>query len=165
MEQQQQQLFDLHLGDNQVIYFANAHGRSGSDGEGGGAAPPRGGDSSEIVPENVRLDCYGPEDLMDKNNTTTNNNASTTNRFDRIKILAFLGMVWEFPNEDYEEIWQKHFRDLLEYKATHGNCNVPQKAFGRLSWWVKIQRELYRRGRQASREPELKPVRERKQRG
>jgi Helicase associated domain len=62
---------------------------------------------------------------------------------ERIEVLTHLGMVWEFPNEDYEEIWQGHFQDLSQFKTEHGHCNVPQKGYGKLSWWVKIQRELY----------------------
>jgi hypothetical protein len=39
---------------------------------------------------------------------------------ERIQVLSHLGMVWEFPNEDYEEIWQNHFRQLVEFKEKNG---------------------------------------------
>ena len=140
-------LVDIPFGDHGV-YFANAYGRncneSNENGEGEGEDNTNSsGDNNkdmEVVADNVRLDCYSPSDLLPLPLTFK---TTTSTRFERIKILSFLGMVWEFPNEDYEEIWQKHFRDLLDYKGRHGNCNVPQKGYGRLSWWVKIQRELY----------------------
>ncbi|OEU21523.1 hypothetical protein FRACYDRAFT_180401, partial [Fragilariopsis cylindrus CCMP1102] len=93
--------------------------------------------------DNVRLDLVGGKIFNEGLILNGKNFYSDGNRFERIKVLTFLGMVWEFPNEDYEEIWQKHFRQLMEYKEKHGNSNVPQKGFGKLSWWVKIQRELY----------------------
>ena len=120
---------DITLGD-EAFYFANAYGRS-NDNEATSRDP-------EALPDNIKLDCYNPE--LDAAKQPNNDR---TARFDRIKALSVLGMVWEFPNEDYEEIWQKHFQDLLVFKAQHGHCNVPQKGHGRLSWWVKIQRELY----------------------
>jgi hypothetical protein len=136
---------DIPIGDHGV-YFANAYGRNDNEiGEGEDNTNTTSGDNkdAEVVADNVRLDCYSPSDLLEQSSSSLPPPSKTTNRFERIKILSFLGMVWEFPNEDYEEIWQKHFRDLLDYKTRHGNCNVPQKGYGRLSWWVKIQRELY----------------------
>ena len=120
---------DVTIGD-EAFYFANAYGRS-TENEATSRDP-------EALPDYIKLDCYNPE--LD---AATKPNNDRTARFDRIKALSTLGMVWEFPNEDYEEIWQKHFQDLLVFKAQHGHCNVPQKGHGRLSWWVKIQRELY----------------------
>jgi Helicase associated domain len=62
---------------------------------------------------------------------------------ERVDVLTELGMVWEFPNDDYEHIWQTRFKELVDFKEQHGHVNVPQKGHGSLSWWVKIQRELY----------------------
>jgi hypothetical protein len=39
---------------------------------------------------------------------------------ERIQVLTHLGMPWEFPNEDYEEIWQNHFRQLVQFKEENG---------------------------------------------
>jgi hypothetical protein len=39
---------------------------------------------------------------------------------ERIQVLTHLGMAWEFPNEDYEEIWQNHFRQLVQFKEENG---------------------------------------------
>ncbi|KAL3923496.1 MAG: hypothetical protein SGARI_006205, partial [Bacillariaceae sp.] len=52
--------------------------------------------TTTTTPENVRLDA------------------------ERISVLSHLGMMWEFPNEDFEEIWQTHLQQLMEFKEKNG---------------------------------------------
>ena len=136
--------FDIVVEDH-GIYFENAYGRNLRD-EHLDPIDAASAAQETVVPDNVRLDCYTASDLAIDSKLEYHHvhpKQCVNQRFDRIRVLHHLGFIWEFPNEDYEEIWQKHFKELLEYKAKHGNCNVPQKGHGRLSWWVKIQRELY----------------------
>ena len=39
--------------------------------------------------------------------------------------------------------WETQFNDLLEYKAKHGDCDVPRRRQGKLGPWVSFQRRLY----------------------
>ena len=61
---------------------------------------------------------------------------------ERIKLLEDLGFEWS-PQDNS---WNDRYDELVEYKAEHGNCLVPQrysknKALGR---WVDTQRTQYR---------------------
>ncbi|GFH61992.1 hypothetical protein CTEN210_18468 [Chaetoceros tenuissimus] len=53
----------------------------------------------------------------------------------------------EVKDYKYSEIWQERYKQLKEYKAENGHCNVPQryepnKALGT---WVRRQRQEYRK--------------------
>jgi len=50
----------------------------------------------------------------------------------RIQRLEQLGFVWTLRDD-----WQKHYQELNDYKAQHGNCNVPARyvANRRLGIW------------------------------
>ena len=41
--------------------------------------------------------------------------------------------------------WETRFKELVQYKAKHGDCNVPQRQ-GQLGWWAVTQRQSYRKG-------------------
>ena len=43
----------------------------------------------------------------------------------------------------YDEQWNARFKELLDYRSQHGDCNVPQK-HGTLGTWVTSQRSAYR---------------------
>jgi hypothetical protein len=83
------------------VYFANAEGRG--DGVAVVKKEPKKSKDSDGVPENLQLDLYlGPSDLMESSKSIqAKANNPTTIRFDRIKTLASLGFVWEFPSADY----------------------------------------------------------------
>eukprot|EP00547_Thalassionema_nitzschioides_P016770 CAMPEP_0194235998 /NCGR_PEP_ID=MMETSP0158-20130606/3355_1 /TAXON_ID=33649 /ORGANISM="Thalassionema nitzschioides, Strain L26-B" /LENGTH=226 /DNA_ID=CAMNT_0038969631 /DNA_START=58 /DNA_END=738 /DNA_ORIENTATION=+ len=56
----------------------------------------------------------------------------------RIKMLDEIGFIWD----SHQAKWEQMFRDLLEYKKKHGDCDVPckyppNKALG---LWVTRQR-------------------------
>ncbi|EJK44240.1 hypothetical protein THAOC_37237, partial [Thalassiosira oceanica] len=42
----------------------------------------------------------------------------------------------------YEEKWNARFKELLDYKSEHGDCNVLDK-HGKLGKWVSLQRSAY----------------------
>lgn len=62
---------------------------------------------------------------------------------ERREKLEALGFAWQVRNRPE---WDQRFQQLLEYKAVHGDCKVPQhykenKALGK---WVAKQREQYK---------------------
>ncbi len=63
---------------------------------------------------------------------------------DRLAALKSIGFVW--AKRKGQATWDTKFKQLLEYKAKHGDCLIPTKysknpALGR---WVSTQREQYR---------------------
>ncbi len=64
---------------------------------------------------------------------------------ERTKRLDELGFAWRLVEQ---EAWQRMLERLIEFKATHGHCNVPQKGGGdkRLGKWVNTQRTHFKRG-------------------
>lgn len=53
---------------------------------------------------------------------------------DRIAKLNEAGFVWMTKVS-----WKTHFEELVEYKNTHGDCNVPCDStdYAELGMWVK----------------------------
>lgn len=66
---------------------------------------------------------------------------------DRIKKLDKLGFVWS-PGD---RVWKQHYQRLLEYKAEHGDCNVPEhwRPDLQLAGWVQRQRIARRKNKLA----------------
>ncbi|AFP65231.1 hypothetical protein CMESO_28 (nucleomorph) [Chroomonas mesostigmatica CCMP1168] len=67
----------------------------------------------------------------------------------RIESLKKLNFNWapgkSFP---FDSAWNKRFKELQYFKTLHGHCNVPCK-FGmnkELGYWVKNQRQFYKKG-------------------
>ncbi|KAL7554464.1 hypothetical protein ACHAWF_019027 [Thalassiosira exigua] len=60
---------------------------------------------------------------------------------ERIRRLEGLGFTWSVRPEPVT-MWNKKFQELLAYKATYGNCMVPQRyqANPQLGTWVHTQR-------------------------
>ncbi len=48
-----------------------------------------------------------------------------------------IGFVWN----EYEEKWNKTYKELCEFKEQYGHCNVNENKFKKLGMWVSIQRE------------------------
>lgn len=74
---------------------------------------------------------------------------------DRIKMLEDLGFVWD----SHQLVWEKMFRELMEYKERHGDCDIPSKypANSVLATWATRQRsqyKLYITGKKSSITPE-----------
>ena len=59
---------------------------------------------------------------------------------DRIKKLDDLGFVWDY----LAAAWEEMFAELLAYKQTHGDCNVPFKRDPLLGQWCLTQRRYYK---------------------
>ena len=64
---------------------------------------------------------------------------------ERGKRLDEIGFSWRLVER---EAWQRMLERLIEFKDTHGHCNVPQKGGGdkRLGNWVNTQRTHFKRG-------------------
>ena len=61
---------------------------------------------------------------------------------DRIDRLSSIGFKWVLV----EKVpWEIRFKELVEYKANHGDCNVPQSQ-GKLGKWVDRQRSNHKDG-------------------
>lgn len=68
---------------------------------------------------------------------------------ERVKRLDEIGFIWSFVEQTD---WEDMFELLLQFKAHHGHCNVPQKfsenrKFGR---WVNTQRLRFKQQRLSS---------------
>lgn len=61
---------------------------------------------------------------------------------ERIQALDRIGFVWD----SHRAIWDERLQELLEYRCSHGDCNVPSRfAENRqLAVWVKRQRRQYK---------------------
>jgi hypothetical protein len=64
---------------------------------------------------------------------------------ERTKRLDEIGFAWRLVEQ---EAWQRMLERLIEFKDTHGHCNVPQKSGSdkRLGKWVNTQRTHFKRG-------------------
>ena len=64
---------------------------------------------------------------------------------DRIDRLNSIGFKWALKSPGSTVPWETRLEELINYKAKHGECNVPQKQ-GKLGTWVGSQRTAYRAG-------------------
>ena len=65
---------------------------------------------------------------------------------DRIDRLISIGFKWTQKEVAPTVPWETRFDELVEYKAKHGDCNVPQRQ-GKLGTWVRAQRQQYKKGK------------------
>lgn len=63
-----------------------------------------------------------------------------------IEDLEKIGFKWS-PDRKIGDKWLQKYNELVEYKKTHGHCNVPQRHENvrKLGIWVTHQRNFYRR--------------------
>ena len=54
------------------------------------------------------------------------------------------------PNEEDEQKWNSFYQELVAYKQTHGNCDVPPSAHTPLSYWVTKQHTEYQKIKEAN---------------
>ena len=62
---------------------------------------------------------------------------------DRIDRLSSIGFKWAMKEGGPAVPWETRFDELVQYKAKHGDCNVPDKQ-GKLGTWVGTQRKAYK---------------------
>jgi len=62
---------------------------------------------------------------------------------DRFRLLEEIGFIWDVA----ETQWAAKVRELLAYKAEHGNVNVRTQPATSLGAWVNGQRMQYRKGK------------------
>lgn len=62
----------------------------------------------------------------------------------RVERLESIGFIWN----RFEEQWKECFQELIQYRKTHGNCDVPRNSRkeSSLSHWTRIQRVLRDKG-------------------
>ena len=74
---------------------------------------------------------------------------------DRIDRLNSIGFDWAPKKSEIERLrykvggrvnnlWDVRFRELKQYRAKHGDCNVNTQKQGKLGKWVTTQRAAYR---------------------
>lgn len=67
----------------------------------------------------------------------------------RINLLETLGFEWA-PGKifSFNASWNKRYQELRYFRALYGHCNVPCKYFlnKELGFWVKNQRQFYKKG-------------------
>ena len=66
---------------------------------------------------------------------------------DRIDRLSSIGFNWTLVERTVP--WGTRFCELVQYKAKHGDCNVPRSSHRQLGKWVDTQRQQYKRGKLA----------------
>lgn len=66
---------------------------------------------------------------------------STQLTTERMVQLSSLGMVWDIPQES----WDESYRQLVEFKANHGHTNVAINVEDHFSVWVHSQRREYKK--------------------
>ena len=73
---------------------------------------------------------------------STQRKKNETMREERRKRLDSIGFVWKLRATPISFPWEVRFKQLVEYKRVHGNCNVPQpyKEKPALGTWVDTQR-------------------------
>jgi hypothetical protein len=61
---------------------------------------------------------------------------------ERLAFLETIGFVWD----SHVAAWEERKAELLDYRAQHGNCNVPRnyRLNVQLGIWVKRQRRQYK---------------------
>ena len=57
--------------------------------------------------------------------------------------LEKIGVAWDL----FDTKWEAGFSELLQYKAEHGDANVPKSWPSRLASWVAVQREFHKKGK------------------
>ena len=59
-----------------------------------------------------------------------------------MRMLEGIGFVWSAQHE----LWEERLAELVDYRARHGHCNVPNrsKSHPKLCVWVKSQRRHYK---------------------
>jgi len=64
---------------------------------------------------------------------------------EQIERLEAIGFLWKLR----DDLWEKHFANLVAFKAAFGHCDVPQRFDGYpgLGMWCSTQRERFARGR------------------
>jgi len=69
---------------------------------------------------------------------------------DRFELLHGIGFEWQLSRGSKPSVegWNERFKELKQYKQQNGNCRVPANytANPQLGNWVKLQRQLYKRG-------------------
>jgi hypothetical protein len=60
-------------------------------------------------------------------------------KVDRHDKLVEIGFTFDHDSNE----WNRHFMELVKYKETNGNCNIPTNK-GSLGSWVSTQRTLFR---------------------
>lgn len=73
--------------------------------------------------------------------------AEGTIKKERKNKLNAMGFVWDF-REVYDKQWEEKYKQLIEFKKTHGHCKVPVTYDNQqLSGWVDRQRTLKAKGK------------------
>ena len=65
---------------------------------------------------------------------------------DRIDLLNDMGFDWALMEKGPKAPWETRFKELVQYNAVHGDCNVPRSQ-GQLARWVNNQRTTYKKGK------------------
>ena len=65
---------------------------------------------------------------------------------DRVDRLDSIGFRWAIRKTGPILPWETRFNELVQYKAKHGDCIVPQRQ-GQLGTWVSNQRFNYKEGK------------------
>eukprot|EP00804_Cyclotella_cryptica_P002606 CCRYP_010418-RA/>CCRYP_010418-RA protein AED:0.14 eAED:-0.15 QI:0/0/0/1/0/0/2/0/325 len=66
-----------------------------------------------------------------------------------VRRLDAIGFEWDIKSAD--EAWDRAFEMLLQFRETHGHCNIPQRSDdmneAKLGKWVASQRVAYNKGK------------------
>ena len=76
---------------------------------------------------------------------------------ERVRVLEAIGFVWSAQHA----LWEERLAELVEYRAKHGHCNVPNRStlHPKLCVWVKSQRRQYKLFQDGSKQACITPER------
>ena len=64
----------------------------------------------------------------------------------RIDRLNSIGFSWVMAKGGSKGDWETRFKELVQYKTKHGDCNIPFRQ-GQLGGWVGRQRNTHKEGK------------------
>ena len=85
----------------------------------------------------------GPPGKWVKNSANTTWHMAGSLAQGRIDQLGNIGFKWAMKEGSPMVPWDTRFNELIQYKAEHGDCNVPARQ-GQLGNWVSKQRYEYK---------------------
>lgn len=82
------------------------------------------------------------KDNKNKNDNNKNSNRPRLSQY-KLELLEEVDFCWDVQ----AVAWQTRYRELEDFKATHGHCRVPANYPGGLGIWVRNQRRYYRQSK------------------
>ena len=73
---------------------------------------------------------------------------------ERRQILEEIGFEWNYQENKFEQQWNDHYQELVEFHDKHGHVDVPGD-YSTLYWWLYLQRTQHANNKLESDRKEL----------